>query len=159
MTKGADLATKFEATNEDFINRIQGLTDQQWAKECEETGWSVGVTAHHLAESHATLGQLIAGVASGNSVPPITPDMLNTINAEHAQRAANVTRNETLQLARTSGAQAAQILRGLTDEQLQRTLEMPGPSGPASMTAESITENILIGHMGMHLPMIDRAIS
>lgn len=159
MPKGADLAAKFEETNEHFIGKLEGLNDEQWSKTCVETGWPVGVTAHHVAESHATLAQLIGGVASGVSVPPITSELLNAMNQDHAERAADVTRDETIQLARTNGAHAAQTLRGLSDEQLQGTLNMPGPNGPVPMSAEAITQNVLIGHIGMHLPMIEKAVS
>lgn len=158
-TKGADLATRFEAANADFIRKIEGLSPEQWSKLCVETGWPVGVTAHHVAEDHGVLAQLVGGVASGAAVPGITSEMLEAMNAEHAQRAANVTRDETIQLARTNGVQAAQVLRSLTDEQLQKTLEMPTPAGPQPMSAESIAANVLIGHINMHLPMIEKAVS
>lgn len=154
MSKGAELAERFEQTNADFVSKLEGLSDEQWAKTCEETGWSVGVTAHHVAEDHAVLAQMIGGVASGAKVPPITSEALDSMNAEHAQRTAGVSRNETIQLARTNGAQAAQMLRGLNDEALQNTIGLPA----GQVTAEWVTENILIGHVGMHLPMIENAV-
>jgi hypothetical protein len=159
MAKGADLAERFEQSNEDFIRKLEGLSDEQWAKACEETGWPVGVTAHHVAEDHAVLAQLIRGVASGANIPPITPQGLDTMNAEHARRAADVTRDQTVQLARTNGAQAAEMLRGLTDEQLQNTITFGTPAGDQVMTAEAVAQNVLVGHMGMHLPMIEKAVS
>ncbi|MEX1103846.1 MAG: DinB family protein [Dehalococcoidia bacterium] len=158
-SKGADLATRFEAANADFIQKIEGLSPEQWSKPCAETGWTAGVTAHHVAEDHAVLAQLIGGVASGASMPPITAQALDAMNAEHAQRAANVTRDETLQLARTNGAQAAQMLRGLSDEQLQNTITFATPAGDQTMTAAAVAQNVLIGHIGMHLPMIESAVS
>lgn len=157
MGKGADLADRFEAANNDFIRKLEGLSPEQWSKQCVETGWPVNVTAHHIAESTGALTQIVGGVASGANLPPITSDMLDQINAEHAQRAASVTSGETVQLARTNGAQAAQVLRGLSDEQLQNTMDLPTMGGRVS--AEWITENVLIGHIGMHLPMIERAVS
>lgn len=154
-TKGAELADRFEQTNQGFIGKLEGLTPEQWGRPVDETGWSVGVTAHHVAEDHAVLSQLLGGVASGASMPPITSEALDSMNAEHAQRAGNVSRDETVQLARTNGAQAAQTLRGLSDEQLQNTIGLPA----GQVTAEWVAENILIGHMSMHLPMIEKAVS
>ncbi len=158
-TKGADLAERFEQTNAGFIKALERLTPEQWSKQCAETGWPVGVTAHHVAEDHAVLSQLIGGIASGATLPPTTAAALDAMNAEHAQRAANVTRDETVALARTNGVQAVQTLRGLSDEQLQNTIGMPVPGGSQPMTAEWVAENILIGHMAMHLPMIEQAVS
>jgi hypothetical protein len=158
-SKGADLAIRFEAANDNFVRKLEALTPEQWTKPCVEVGWPVGVTAHHVAEGHATIAQLVGGVGTGAALPPITREMLDANNAEHAQRAAGVTRAETVQLARTNGAQAAQVLRGLSDAQLQATAQLPGPAGPQAMSAESIAENILIGHIGMHLSMIDQTVS
>ena len=157
MGKGADLADRFEAANNDFIRKLEALRPEQWAMTCEETGWPVNVTAHHVAESTGALTQIIGGVASGADLPGITSEMLDQINAEHAQRAATVTRDETVQLARTNGAQAVQTLRSLGDEQLLNTMNVASMGG--SVSAEWIAENVLIGHIGMHWPMIERAVS
>lgn len=159
MTKGDELAEAFESANQRLIERVQTLTDDQWAKTVEETGWSVGVTAHHLAESHAGLSGMVGAIARGERVPPVSPDALNRGNAEHAQRAARVTREETVALARENGAEAAAMLRSLSDGGLQNTFSFPARGETRTMTAEDVARNVLIGHMGMHLAMIEKAIS
>lgn len=159
MTKGDELADAFEAANQRLIERVQALTDEQWARTVEETGWSVGVTAHHLAESHAGLSRMVATIASGEDFPPVTPDALNRGNAEHARRAAHATREETVALARENGAEAAAMLRSLSDAGLQNTFSFPAGGETRTLTAEEVARNILIGHMGMHLAMIEKAIS
>jgi hypothetical protein len=74
-------------------------------------------------------------------------DAIHQMNAEHAKQYAGCTKEETLALLRKNAAAAASAVRGLSDEQLDRSAPMLG--GPA-MTAQQAIERILIGHVQEH---------
>jgi len=151
--KTEQLASQFEEANNDLLTLISGLSDEQWKKACPDEGWTVGVTAHHVAESLGTLAGLVQGVAAGAPVPPLTMDMLNEGNAEHAVRAVGVTRDETADLLRGNISTGAAAIRGLTDEQLEKKASLP----MGEMTAAQIVEMIMTGHTQMHIGGIKAA--
>jgi hypothetical protein len=156
-SQGDDLATRFEQANAEFVRVISTLTPEQWSKQCPGEGRTVGVVANHVAEDHGVLAGLILGVAQGGEFPLITPEALNQINAEHAVRAANVSRDDTVTLARDEAAKAIAMLRGLSDEQLARSSILSAVGG--AMSCAQVAENILIGHIGMHLSTIQQGAS
>jgi hypothetical protein len=153
--RGEQLAAQLEQANNDVIATVEGMTDRQWQAVTEEEGWSVGVLAHHIAVSHGGVSGLVQALANGQPVPPLTMDMVNAGNAQHAQQFANVSRAETLDLLRSGGEQAVAVLRGLTDEQFDRSGLLLG----GTVTCQQITENILINHPRSHLKSIKKAIS
>ena len=150
---GESLAEKFEATNNELLSVVEGLSDHQWRMPCADEGWPVGVTAHHLAESLGRVTGLVQALASGAQLPAITMDSLNEGNAEHAVRAASVTRAETAKLLSDNIAAGAAMLRGLNDSQFAGTAALPF----GEMSAAQIVEGIMIGHAGMHLQGIRAA--
>ena len=150
------LATQFEQVNNDLISAVQSMSDEQWKKVCSGETWSVGVTAHYIATSHQPITRLVQTAASGGQMPGITPEMIDAGNAQHAQQAANCTKEETLALLRTNGATAASTVRGLSDEQLDRSAPLLG--GPPT-TAQQMAERVLIGHVQEHHNSIRAAVS
>jgi hypothetical protein len=152
--RGEQLAAQLEQANNDVIATIEGLSDEQWKAVTEEEGWSVGVLAHHIAVSHEGVGNLVQALANGAPVPPITMDVINAGNAQHAQQYANVSKEETLEVLRNGGARAVGMLRSLSDEQFDRSGQLLG----GTVTCQQITENILINHPRSHLQSIKKAI-
>ena len=92
------LAKRFEAKAQELTGVIERLSDADWKKVTPGEKWSVGVVAHHIAGSHEAIGGIIKSIASGQSMPGFTMDMLNDMNAKHAQEHANCTKAETLAL-------------------------------------------------------------
>lgn len=144
------LAKQFEQANNDVIAAVEGCSDAQWKAMTKEEGWSVGVAAHHVAVSHSGVFGLAQAIANGQPLPPITRDMINQGNAKHAQEFAGCTKQETLDLLRANGAAAATGLRGLSDEQLDRSATF-APLGDAPVSAQQAIEMVLIGHPQSHL--------
>lgn len=155
--KGEELATEFEKENASFIEFVGALTPEQWKAECPGEGWTVGVVAHHIADDHRFLGDLVNTIANGGTVPVLTADYINSLNAGHAERAADCTPEETIEVAREHGARAAEIFRSLSDEQLAHTAVMPVAGGEVS--AVVVSEMIVIGHIGMHRSSIEEVIA
>lgn len=147
------LAAQFEQANNDLIRTIEPMTDAQWKAVCSGENWSAGVVAHHVAGGHQPISGLVQAAATGQPLPPLTPEMLNQGNARHAQEYANCTKAETLDLLRQNGRTAAGVVRGLSDEQLQRSAPVFGND----MTAEQMIQNILIGHVQAHTASIKAA--
>ena len=154
-SKGEALASEFETANDELVKTLSGLSDEQWNKKCESETWPVGVTAHHIAASHQVVFGLVSLLASGGAMPAISPGMLDGMNAQHAADFANVGRDETIQVAKTSGAQVASQLRAIPDEGLSNTADMPTMGGKVS--AEQMAQSILIGHVKVHLESIKGA--
>jgi hypothetical protein len=71
------------------------------------------------------MSMMVKSVATGSPMPAITADGLNQTNADHAKQFANASREETLALFRETTGPAAEFIRGLRDEQLNRKAMLP----------------------------------
>ena len=99
---------------------------------------------------------LVQAMASGQEVPPLSMEQVDQGNAEHAQKFAGCTKEETLDLLRAGMTEAAGVLRGMTDEQLDRSAAVL--VGVPSMNTEQVIENVLIGSATGHLASIRAAL-
>ena len=151
------LAAELDQVNTALEREIEGCSEEDWRRTCSGEGWSVGVAAHHLAVAHESILGLVQAVANGQPVPPITVEMLDASNAEHAVEFATVTRAEVLDVQRRGARAAADAVRGLGDEQLDRTAPM-ALAGGAPMSAQQLIEVGLIGHPAEHLASIRAAV-
>ena len=155
-TRAADLAAKLDEANAAVIEAVENSSDADWQRVTDSEGWSVGVTAHHSAISHLPVMGLVELVATGGEVPPITMEMIHVGNAQHAQEHATCTRDEVLEILRRDGKAAADKLRSLNDEQLDRKASMAFAGG-AEMSAGQLAEMVLLGHPIQHLESIKAA--
>jgi hypothetical protein len=155
--RAAGLAAAFERANGELIQALKACSEDQLKLVCESEGWPVTVAAHHVASSTGPLTRLITLMANGQPLPAISMDMINAGNAQHAEEFANVGRQETLDLLRQESDAAANLIRGFTDEQLDRTAPMAFAGGAPWSTADLI-ERILIAHPTQHAQSI-RAIT
>ncbi len=154
--RGNELAERFEQVNNALIAAVERCSDEQWRKICSSEGWSVGVTAHHAGTSHEGIAGFVQAVATGQPAPPLTMEMIDAGNAQHAREHANCTKAETLDLLRNGGKAAAEMLRGFSDGQLDRTAPMAFAGGTPWST-EQIVNRVLIGHPEEHLQSIKQA--
>jgi hypothetical protein len=156
MSRGEELAAQFESTNATLIAAVESLSDAQWGSLSVAENWSHAVVAHHVAVDHEAIAGLVQGIATGATVPPLDMEALDSLNAEHAVQSANCTKEETVALLQASGTVAASMLRGLSDAQLDTTATIP-LMGPDPVTAAQLAEDILVGHMNMHLDSLRSA--
>jgi hypothetical protein len=145
--KADQLARRYEDAVANFISDVEGLSDADLRAKTDVEGWTVAACAHHAATASAPLASMAQAAAMGGPMPPITQAMLDEMNAKHAQDFAACSREETLAAIREQAPAAAQVVRGLSDEQLGRAAELPFGM---TMTAEQIIENVLIGHLVGH---------
>ena len=151
--RGAALAAEFERTNREMIEAVEQFSAEQWRTLVPGENWAVGVVAHHIAASHEMLAGWVAALAHGGELRP-TPDQSDDINAEHARAYAACTQQQTIDLLRRNGEQAAQQVRGLDDQQLDRVGSFRGQP----ITAGEMIERILTGHPQRHLAHIRAAL-
>jgi hypothetical protein len=154
--RAAALAERFERINQDLIATVERCSDADWQRACAGEGWPVGVTAHHVATSYPAFSSFIQGIATGADLPPITPEMLDASNARHAEEHAGCSRQETLAMLRRDGQAAAEAVRGLNDEQLDRTAPL-ALAGGAAISAQQMAE-FMIGHPTDHLASVQAAL-
>ena len=146
--KGEALARQFEAKAQEAARILENLSDANWNKITEAEGWSVGVTAHHLATSYERVPDIAMGLAAGQSFGNFTRKMLDERNAQHAKDFAGCTKEETLALHRKGAAKAAALVRGFSDEQLARSGVLFTDAPP--MTVEQLIMGALIHHTDEH---------
>jgi uncharacterized damage-inducible protein DinB len=141
------LLEQFEQANREFIEAIERCSAEQWRKVTEAEGWSVGVTAHHVAEGWGRGAARLEALASGKPVPVFGTGTLDERNAAHAQQFANVSKEEALPLLRRNAQTAANVLRNLDDSALDSLDTSANPPRSGRQWAE-IT---LITHPRSHL--------
>jgi hypothetical protein len=154
--RSEELAKKFEAKSSEAAAVFERLSDADWKKVTAAEKWSVGVTAHHIAASHETLGGLIRALADGKGGPNIPFDAIHGLNAKHAQEHAACTKAETIALHQKNTAATAALVRGLSDEQLERSGTVI--AGLPAMSAGQLAGGLLCGHIDEHLGSIKATI-
>ena len=150
--KAESLARQFEQKAQEATKVFDGLSDADWKKLTSAEKWSVGVVAHHVAASHEGIGGIVKTISSGQAMPHFTMQMLDAMNAKHAQEHAGCTKAETLALHKKNAAAAASQVRGLDDTVLTKTGTVL--AGMPAMSVEQIITGILISHVDEHLGSI-----
>ena len=148
-----ELARRLDEANAELARAIEACSDATWKSPCPEEGWPIGVTAHHVAATIPEVMDFVQLIAAGQPLPPMTRDIIDQGNAEHARAAAGCTKADALQLLRENGAMASRELRGFGDEQLDRK----GQLFVGEMSAQAVIEAALIGHVAGHLQSIRSA--
>src|SRR6476469_10859991 len=96
------------------------LTEFEWQSRVPGDGRKIGVVVHHVASMYPIEIQVAQTVAAGKPVEGVTWDVVNRINAEHADANDAITKQPTLELLRHNSAVAAAAVRAVTDEELDR---------------------------------------
>jgi hypothetical protein len=146
--RGRALAETFERANADFIAALGALSEDDWRARCEPEGWSVAASVWHVGSAHARIAGYVRAVASGQP-PAITRAQVDEINDREAAEHAACGRDEAIALVRREGDAAAQLIRTLTDEQLDRAGAV-FRQAPWTLRADEVVERILIPHVSQH---------
>jgi hypothetical protein len=126
MSRSEDLAAAFERNNAELVEYVAGLDAGQWLTPGvnspifqmgdEDEHRPVGTIAHHVASAYARSVAAIRLVADGQ---PIGPPPQGSA-ARHASEHAAPDHAETIGLLESGAAEVAAVIRGLSDEQLDR---------------------------------------
>ncbi|MFZ4655583.1 MAG: DinB family protein [Caldilineaceae bacterium] len=142
------MQTQFTALNNEIIAFVEHCPASLWRTPCANDGRTVAVVAHHIASSHEPVMQLVQMVADAQPLPALSYELFDAMNAHHAQQAATCTQQEVIALLQEKGQSVATALRQLHPEQLARTAHIAFAN--ATMRAQDVIEQILIGHAQMH---------
>lgn len=159
--RGQVLATRLQEATDTLITQVESCSEAQWRASAPNEDRSVGTMVHHIAVQAPIVAGWGAQIGKGE-VPPVTMEIVHTDNAAHAAAHASPNKAETLDLLRCNTAIAADILRGLSDVQLEQTVPLPLLGGQP-FSAQQIIEMVLIGHIQgyphSHLSNIEAALA
>jgi hypothetical protein len=134
------------------------LTDAEWQTRVPEDGRKIGVIAHHVAAFYPLEIKLARTLAAGKPVEGVTWDDVHKMNADHAWENDAVTKGAALDLLRRNGAAAADAIRGLSDEELDRAASI-SLNSDATLTCQFMLEDHAIRHSYHHLARIREALN
>ena len=138
-----------EAINE-VVAFVETLPEDKWTAFCDPEQCTAAALATHIAfAATGVLNALVKPVVTGEPLMPITPEQLHAGNAENARKYANRSKAEVLADLRTNGTEASSYVRGLSDEELQRSAVLF--FSPEPVTADFIIEHVIINHSLEHL--------
>jgi hypothetical protein len=133
------------------------LTDAEWQTPIPHDGRTVGVVVHHVATMYPLEIQIAQTLATGQPIVGVTWDVVNDLNAQHANSHAGVTKDEALELLRRNSADAAAAIRALSDEQLTSAAPV-SLNADAPLTCQFIIEDHALRHSYHHLAKIRGAL-
>jgi len=156
--KAEALAKQFEGRVKEATAVLEKLNDADWKKTTAAEKWTVGVTAHHIAGAYEPVTHIITTIASGQTLPHFTTQMLDEMNAKHAVENATVTKEAAIELLERNSAAAAAAIRELTDEQLATAMPV-SLYGDAPLTCQFVLEDHAVRHSYHHLARLKRAVA
>lgn len=136
----------------------EGLSDSEWNKPVMGDGRTIGIVVHHVANVYPLEIELAQVLASGNPITEATIDVVNQMNAEHAEEFANVSKHETITLLRQNSKVAADSVRAFTDAELDRAASV-SLNANAPLTAQFFIEDHALRHSFHHFDKIKKTLT
>ena len=153
--RAESLAGKVQEANEQLKAAVEGSSDAQWKAKVADGDWTQGFTGYHAANIIGFISGMVQGLAAGQPIPPITMAQIDEGNAAAAKEHANCTKQEVLDAIQAGGPGAVSLVRGLTDEQLDRKVSLL--QGAPEMSVEQVIEMLMVGHPAGHTASIVNA--
>jgi hypothetical protein len=157
-TQAEELASRFEAAHRAVVEAVERLDEGTLGTACLAEQCTAVALACHVAEAHAVIAEWVRALAAGEVLPEITMADVDRINAERAAANAECSKAEALARLRTNGAAAATMVRGLRDEDLERTAPF-ALFGGTDVSVRTLIERVLIGDPEQHLPSLQAAVA
>jgi hypothetical protein len=159
MTRRADaLADRLEQGANTLADLAATLTDAEWRVRLPADGRTVGVIVHHVATMYPLEIELAQAVAAGNAITGVTWQAVHDINATHAREHAATTREEAIALLRRNSALAADAIRSLRDDELDRAAPL-SLYYDTPLTCQFFIEDHAMRHSWHHTAGIRRALA
>jgi hypothetical protein len=159
MTRRADaLADRLEQGANALADLAAMLTDAEWRVRLPGDGRTVGVIVHHVATMYPLEIELAQAVAEGTAITGVTWQAVHDINATHAREHADTTREEAIALLRRNSELAAQAIRAMGDDELDRAT----PNSlyhDTPLTCQFFIEDHAMRHSWNHTAGIRRALA
>lgn len=155
--RSTQLAAHFSEVSAAFVTFAENCAAEQWRTLCPDVGWTVGASAEHVAGGMRFHAGHIVRMAGGRPIVQITMDQID----EHNRVYEGVTPDQAATVAalRANSARLAEIVSGLTDEQLALAQPIPFVNGGQVMSTAQMIEYIAIWHVETHHASMADAIS
>ncbi len=147
LEQGASALAAFAAT----------LTDAEWETALITDRRTVGIVVHHVGNMYPLEIQIAQTVAAGKPVVGVTGADVDAINAKHAADNARVTKADAINFLLRNSAAAAEAIRALSDEELDRAAPVSLYDG-APVTCQFLLEDHAVRHSYHHLATIRAAV-
>jgi hypothetical protein len=158
MGKRADaLADRVEQGARALADFARSLNDQEWGTKIPPDGRTVGVIIHHVASIYPLEIDLARTLADGKAIEGVTWAAVAEVNAKHAHDHAAATRAQALELLEQNSRAAADAVRRLSDEELDRAAPV-SLNGGAPLTAQFFIEDHALRHSFHHLAKLKAAL-
>ena len=152
------LAERLEQGARALGELASGLSDAEWQRQLPGDGRKVGVVVHHVATMYPLEIELAQALAAGKPIAGVTWDAVHDINAKHATEHAATAKDATLELLRRNSTAAADAIRALSDEQLDRAAPI-SLNADAPLTCQFFLEDHAVRHSYHHLARIRAALA
>lgn len=114
-----ELIGQFSAINDELLEFVEGCDQANWSAVTHAERWPICVTARHIAVAHYPIIEWLQMLARGESLPPVTMDMVNQLNAQHAQEHGNCTQSQVIELLKTNYNNLTEYLKTISDKDLR----------------------------------------
>jgi hypothetical protein len=151
------LADRLEQGAHALASFANALTDAEWQTRLPKDGRKIGVIVHHVASVYPLEIQLAQTIAAGNPVTGVTMDNVHEMNAGHSKEFDAVTKDVALDLLRRNSAAAADAIRALSDEELDRAAAV-SLYADAPLTSQFVLEDHAVRHSYHHLARMRAAL-
>lgn len=151
------LADQFGEQSRAFIATIESLPPGQLQTHCPGEQCTVAALGAHVAGIHRLAGGWIQTAALSQPLPSITMATIDQENMTQFAKDANRPKDEVLEELRRDGAQAARLVRGLSDEEMDKRqyFTLFG----REVTTEDLVRNVLIADVQAHLATLQDVVA
>lgn len=138
----------------DFAAR---LTEAEWQTRVPHDGRKIGVTVHHVGNMYPLEIQLAQKVAAGEAITGVTSQVVDDINAKHAEENECVSKSAALDFLRKNSTAAAAAIRAFSDDELDAAAPI-SLNADAPLTVQFVLEDHAVRHSYHHLAKIRAAL-
>ena len=151
------LAERLEQGARALGELASSLTEAEWQMRLPGDGRKIGVVVHHVASMYPLEIQLAQTLAAGKPIAGVSWNDVHAINAAHATEQDGVTKEAALDFLRRNSAAAADAIRALSDEQLDRAAPI-SLNADAPLTCQFFLEDHPVRHSYHHRAHIRAAL-
>ena len=135
---------------------MENCSDNDWQKVCYGEGWPVNVVARHIGAGHFGALNLAKMIVAGEPLPELSGEMIDQMNAQHAQKHTGCTKDEVLGYLRNKGSKLAEYVASLNDEDLDRVGRLDVVGG--DVTTEKFIEFVILNSGKEHFEHMKAAV-
>ncbi len=158
VARAEALAERLEEGARALVDLAGSLTDAEWQTRIPHDGRKIGVVVHHVASMYPIEMQFARMLADGKPIAGVSWADVNAINAQHAREHDWRTKAEAIDLLKRNSAAAAEAIRALTDDQLDRAAAI-SLNADAPLTCQFFLEDHPVRHSYHHAAKIRQALA